>query len=146
MNKEEALDRLKTKGFKYTGKREKMVEIFSKNDRYLSAKEVLAGMQEEYPSLSVDTLYRNLSLLEELEIVEGTEWEGERRYRMHCGGESHHHHFICRKCGKTKPLNQCPMNELLSDTEDFRITGHKFEIYGYCSRCETGRAETVNRG
>ncbi|WP_091833345.1 Fur family transcriptional regulator [Marininema halotolerans] len=137
MDLQQALDRLKAKGFKYTGKREKMVEIFSEQDRYLSAKEVLAEMKGEYPSLSVDTLYRNLSLFEELEIVEGTEWEGERRYRLHCGGKNHHHHLICRECGKTRPLHQCPMNELLNETEDFRITGHKFEIYGFCGRCES---------
>ncbi|MFC4077200.1 Fur family transcriptional regulator [Salinithrix halophila] len=142
MNMERALDTLKTQGYKYTGKREKMVKIFANEDRYLTAKEVLEEMQEEYPGLSVDTIYRNLSLFEKLGIIEGTEWEGERRYRLHCGGDHHHHHLICKECGKTKRLNLCPMNALLGEPDDFKITGHKFEIYGYCHQCEPEQAGT----
>ncbi|PTM56938.1 Fur family transcriptional regulator [Desmospora activa] len=136
MNVEQALNRLKQKGYKYTGKRETMVEIFSREDRYLTAKEVMEEMQGQFPGLSVDTIYRNLSLFEDLGIVEGTEWEGERRYRFHCGGDHHHHHLICKQCGRTKPLNLCPMNALLGKPADFTITDHKFEIYGYCQDCE----------
>ncbi|MDR6225333.1 Fur family transcriptional regulator [Desmospora profundinema] len=137
MNVEKALALLKEKGYKYTGKREMMVEIFSREDRYLTAKEVMEEMQHQYPGLSVDTVYRNLSLFEELGIVEGTEWEGERRYRFHCGGGHHHHHLICKLCGRTRPLNVCPMNAVLGEPDNFTITDHKFEIYGYCSDCET---------
>ncbi|PTX53083.1 Fur family zinc uptake regulator [Melghirimyces profundicolus] len=136
MNLQQALDILKSKGYKYTGKRERMVQIFSREDRYLTPKEVLGEMQEDYPGLSVDTVYRNLSLFEDLGIVEGTEWEGERRYRLHCGGDPHHHHLICKECGRTRSLNVCPMNAILGEPEDFTITGHKFEIFGYCKDCE----------
>jgi Fur family zinc uptake transcriptional regulator len=136
MNVEQALALLKEKGYKYTGKRETMVELFNREDRYLTAKEVMEAMQHEYPGLSVDTVYRNLSLFEELGIVEATEWEGERRYRFHCGSGDHHHHLICKLCGRTKPLHVCPMNAVLGEPSDFTITGHKFEIYGYCSECE----------
>ncbi|GGE06333.1 zinc-specific metallo-regulatory protein [Marinithermofilum abyssi] len=136
MNYREALDTLKRHGYKYTGKRESMVQLFNRKDRYLTAKEVLEEMQKEYPGLSVDTVYRNLSLFEELGIVEGTEWEGERRYRFHCGGDHHHHHLICTECGRTKQLNLCPMNAILGEPEGFEITGHKFEIYGTCSHCQ----------
>ncbi|WP_044641458.1 Fur family transcriptional regulator [Risungbinella massiliensis] len=136
MDLQAALDRLKDKGYKYTGKRELMVEIFRREGRYLSAKEVLDYMQEEYPTLSFDTVYRNLSLFEELDIVEATEWDGERRYRFHCGGNDHHHHLICTDCGKTRTIDICPMNAILGKPEKFEITGHKFEIYGKCEHCQ----------
>lgn len=136
MDLQAALDRLKHKGYKYTGKRELMVEIFRREGRYLSAKEVLDYMQEEYPTLSFDTVYRNLSLFEDLDIVEATEWDGERRYRFHCGGYDHHHHLICTDCGKTRTIDICPMNAILGKPENFEITGHKFEIYGKCERCQ----------
>ncbi|SMO93598.1 Fur family transcriptional regulator [Melghirimyces algeriensis] len=136
MNLHQALNRLKSKGYKYTGKREKLVQIFTGEDRYLTAKEVLEQMQGEYPGLSVDTVYRNLSLFEKLGIVEGTEWEGERRYRLHCGGDHHHHHLICKECGRTRRINVCPMDAILGEPKDFMITDHKFEIFGYCQRCE----------
>ncbi|MFD1428598.1 Fur family zinc uptake transcriptional regulator [Kroppenstedtia sanguinis] len=141
MDMELALDTLKSQGYKFTGKRERMVQIFNRENRYLTAKQILEEMQGEYPGLSVDTVYRNLSLFEDLGIVEGTEWEGERRYRFHCGGEHHHHHLICKECGKTRSLNVCPMNAILGEPEDFTITDHKFEIFGFCQDCASGEKE-----
>lgn len=135
MDINEALDVLKENGYKYTGKREKMVNIFQQQGRYLTAKEILDQMQEDYPGISFDTVYRNLSLFESLGIVEATEWGGERRYRFHCGGHLHHHHLICTKCGRTQMINLCPMNSIFVEPEDFEITGHKFEIYGICAFC-----------
>jgi Fur family transcriptional regulator, zinc uptake regulator len=135
MNLQKALNLLKEKGYKNTGKRETILNIFAKQERYLTAKEVLDLMQDDFPGLSFDTVYRNLALFEELGIVEGTEWNGERRYRFHCGGENHHHHIICTECGRTRTIQLCPMNAILGKPDNFDITGHKFEIYGVCSDC-----------
>lgn len=135
MDVNQALAILKKNGYKYTGKREKMVNIFQEQGRYLTAKECLDLMQEEYPGISFDTVYRNLSLFETLGLVEATEWDGERRYRFHCGDDTHHHHLICTSCGRTQMIKVCPMQAMLGKPENFRITGHKFEIYGICSEC-----------
>lgn len=136
MNVDVALSILKAKGYKYTGKREEMVRIFAREKRYLSAKEMLESMQIDYPKLSFDTIYRNLSLFEELEILETTQLEGERIYRLSCETEHHHHHLICTQCGKTQQIDLCPMDEILGEPTGFKITGHKFEIYGNCVECE----------
>src|SRR4051812_36418383 len=98
MDYRHALEKLKANGYKFTGKREMMVQLFAEENRYLSAKEVLDHMQKTYPGLSFDTVYRNLSLFEDLGILEGTDWDGERRYRFRCEGDSHHHHLICTEC------------------------------------------------
>lgn len=135
MNVEQALDILKSNGYKYTGKREEMIKIFAREKRYLSAKDMLEFMRIDYPSLSFDTIYRNLSLFSELEILEHTEMKGERIYRLSCATEQHHHHLICTECGRTQKLDMCPMNGVLGEPEGFTITGHKFEIYGYCQEC-----------
>lgn len=135
MNVEQALSVLKEKRYKYTGKREEMVRIFDREKRYLSAKEMLEFIQKDYPNISFDTIYRNLSLFEELEIVETTQLHGERIFRLACATEQHHHHIICTQCGKTKEINICPMNAIFGTPEGFEITGHKFEIYGHCEHC-----------
>jgi Fur family zinc uptake transcriptional regulator len=136
MDYRHALEKLKANGYKFTGKREMMVQLFAEENRYLSAKEVLDHMQKTYPGLSFDTVYRNLSLFEDLGILEGTDWDGERRYRFRCEGDSHHHHLICTECGRTRKLEICPMNAILGQPEDFHITGHRFEIYGRCADCD----------
>lgn len=134
MNINQALSILKKKGYKYTGKREQMVQVFQKQGRYLTAKELLDYLQVDFPGLSFDTVYRNLSLFEKLNIVETTEWNGERRFRLHCDDE-HHHHLICTSCGSTQTVKNCPMQTLFNQPDNFEITGHKFEIYGICGSC-----------
>lgn len=135
MNVDDALHLLKERGYKYTGKREMMVRRIYDEKRYMSAKEVLRAMQDDYPNLSFDTIYRNLSLFEELGIVESSEFAGEKHYRFTCSDEHHHHHIICTKCRKTITFEVCPMNMIFGAPDGFHITGHKFEIYGLCKDC-----------
>lgn len=132
-----ALNRLKEEGYKYTGKREDMLRLFASDSRYLSAKDVLESMHNVHPSLSFDTIYRNLSLFSDLHLLETTELDGEKKFRFSCKTQEHHHHLICLDCGKTEHFHNCPMDESLAQRfPDFQVTGHKFEIYGMCQQCQ----------
>lgn len=135
MDVKKAIQLLKDKGYKYTEKREDMLKLFSKSNRYLTAKEVLEQLKNAYPGLSYDTIYRNLSLYASLGILEMTELSGEKRFRFACSGNYHHHHFICMDCGKTRNIETCPMEKVTEDLEGYDISGHKFEIYGKCPEC-----------
>ncbi|MFA9559358.1 Fur family transcriptional regulator [Evansella sp. AB-rgal1] len=137
MRLEEAMQILKEKGYKHTDKREDMLSLFSTEDRYLAAKDVLENMQDKYTGLSFDTIYRNLSLFAELGILETTELDGEKKFRFTCSTESHHHHLICLDCGITQHIHACPMDTFIERDPGFKIVGHKFEVYGYCEKCHT---------
>lgn len=136
MNVSEAIHLIKQNGYKLTDKREYILEIFAKENKYLTAKEVLEFMQKSFPSLSFDTIYRNLSLFHELGILEATELNGEKHFRFICSVNDHHHHFICLVCGRTKALQACPMDTILDDLKDYAVEDHKFEVYGTCPSCQ----------
>lgn len=136
MDVNQAVALLKEKGYKHTDKREELIRLLADEKRYLSAKEVLELMQKDYPRLSFDTIYRNLSLFVELGIFEMTELDGEKRFRFSCAPSHHHHHLICLTCGKTKQVDSCPMEQLEKKFDGFEIVDHKFEIYGYCLQCQ----------
>lgn len=135
MNVSEAMDILKQNGYKYTSKRFDMLNILNKEDKYLNAKMIQLEMNEKYPGISFDTVYRNLHTFDELNIIESTEWEGEKKFRLACT-HHHHHHFICEQCGDTKVIEHCPLDIFEQELPNVDIKHHKIELYGLCERCK----------
>ena len=97
---EKALTKVKENGFKYTKKRETLLDYLIKSNRYVSAREVYNHMNGQFPGLSYDTVYRNLREFCEIGLIEDTELQGEMKFRFSCSENfEHHHHFICTVCG-----------------------------------------------
>ena len=134
MNINEAIHLLNKKNYKTTSRRKDMLKYFSKADGYRTAKDLIQHMEDIHEGISFDTVYRNLNLYDELGILETTELNGEKHFRMTCTHD-HHHHFICNTCGKTKNIPVCPMDEVGNTLNNYQIEGHKFEIYGLCPGC-----------
>ncbi|MCY1038428.1 Fur family transcriptional regulator [Staphylococcus nepalensis] len=135
MKTDEAINILKTEGHKYTNKRRDMINIFVNEDKYINAKHIQQKLDESYPGISFDTIYRNLHLFKDLGIVEGTELDGEMKFRIACT-DHHHHHFICESCGDTKVIDFCPIEQIKSFLPKVDIHRHKLEVYGVCEACQ----------
>lgn len=135
MNKTQAVKILAANQYKMTKRREAILEFFLKKDRYHTAKILYDYMERRFPAISFDTVYRNLHLYHDLGILESTNLNAEKHFRISCNTE-HHHHFICNECGKTTPIHICPMNEAETMLSNYMIEGHKFEIYGLCPECK----------
>ncbi|GAA0430510.1 Fur family transcriptional regulator [Lentibacillus halophilus] len=137
MKLNDALQQLKSHGYKTTAKRKDMLAFFAEADGYRTAKDLIGYMEPTYAGISYDTVYRNLHLFHDVGVLEATELNGEKHFRFSCS-HRHHHHFICKDCGKTKTLDICPMDEIRQSLGNYAIEGHKLEVYGLCPVCQEG--------
>src|SRR5699024_4272066 len=134
MSVDDTIKILQNEGYKITHRRKEIIYYFSKSDGYRTAKNSYNHMENISPEISYDTVYRNLHLFHDLNILESTSLNAATPLRLYCSNELHHH-CICNICGKTKTLDICPMNYIGNMLDGYSIEGHKFEIYGTCPNC-----------
>lgn len=146
MNSNDPLALFKKLGIKVTPQRQEILKVLLEKERYYSAEEILKKVQERYPAVSFDTVYRTLYLLKERGMVVELNFQGGyRRFEFNHEGR-HHHHLVCLQCGFSQKLPWCPTDCLMKAKEeipDFTITSHSFEIYGYCKSCLTGHTSLL---
>ena len=131
---EDIIGRMSSQGLRITDQRKTLAKLFAETPGYLSPKEVYEYMGKSYTGLSFDTVYRNLRVMEELDVLEQVVFEDGGKFKLHCRENEHHHHMICLQCGKTYPITFCPMEQTLVP-QDFQVVKHKFEVFGYCQTC-----------
>lgn len=135
MNSEEIIRRMASQGLRITEQRRTIAKLFAEAEGYLAPKDVYEHLENIYPGLSFDTVYRNLRILHEMDVLEQIIFEDGIRFKVHCGGDDHHHHLICLSCESSIPVEYCPMPLVNGIPEEFQVVKHKFEIFGYCKVC-----------
>ena len=95
------------------------------------------------------TVYRTLqSLAEEGEVDVLRATSGEVVYRR-CEQRSHHHHLVCRSCGRTVEV-EGPSVEAWATAvgadHDFADIEHTLELFGTCAACAAGERAAAARG
>ena len=133
------LETLREKGYKITPQRRAVLEAFGSGEQFCSVQQVLEIVREKQPDVSLDTIYRNLTLLRDLGIVHEIVRPTGNVYEIIAEGH-HHHHLICTECGKMECIDICPMNKIYEEeaaSRGFLVTGHVFEFYGLCWSCRS---------
>ena len=105
----------------------------------MSAVQIYHGLdKEEQASYAVSTVYRILATFEENGFVSKTTWMGDGTVVYELNRGEHTHYAVCLECHKRIALHACPFAHahLEQDTEDFTVTAHKLEVYGYCKECK----------
>jgi Fur family zinc uptake transcriptional regulator len=139
MEYQEAVRRLREAGHKLTPQRTEILRALMSAGVPMSALAVLARVRETYPYISLDTVYRNLSMLTTTEMVNQINLQHKGTALFEFQGEAHHHHAICLDCGKSFCVDSCPLPKVFplpSSDQQFQVVSHAFEIYGYCSSCQ----------
>jgi Fur family ferric uptake transcriptional regulator len=94
-----------------TPQRLMIVSAIENSDNHISAEDIYAQVVAKYPNVNVSTVYRTLELLEQLGLVTKTEM-GVGRVMYHPIEKGHHHHLVCRECGKTIDLDDSTLSPL----------------------------------
>lgn len=104
---------------------------------FTSAQDLHAQMMARGSTVGLATVYRTLSdLVAEGEADAVRTEDGEQLFRL-CGTEAHHHHLICRRCGRTVEI-QAPLEEWVASVArqyDFSDVHHVVDLYGVCASC-----------
>lgn len=139
MREEQTDQRPWPENIKRTRQREAVYDILVNTDEPLSAAEIYRRLEQSQPSsnFAISTVYRALSVFEENGLVSKSMLMGDDTAVYAWDHGTHRHYAICLKCHKRVPLQSCPFEHAKMSTgnEEFQITGHKIELYGYCKQC-----------
>ena len=138
-NLEFLTERLRGAGFRATGSRLSVARALAEAGQPLGtpalAEKLVPG------EMDLATLYRTLKSFEEKGLVRNIpidqrfasyEWTHEE--------EGHHHHVVCRSCGRIEEIPQCHLEALEKSvletaTHFSAITSHSLEFFGVCDGC-----------
>lgn len=133
---------LRDKNIKVTPQRKAILETLCRLNTVKSAQQLFQEVLKDLPQINFSTVYRNLSLLVEKDILCQIPTGDKMLYKLK-KSDSHHHHIICKSCGASETIDFCPMKQIKKDIYNtgFIPTEHRFEIYGYCSKCRTTKVK-----
>jgi Fur family transcriptional regulator, ferric uptake regulator len=123
-----------------------ILETIRKESSALTADQILSRVRSILPSLALTTVYRNLELLTQQQVISRLIYpDGITRYQL--AAALHHHQLVCLKCARTVEISQCPLDCLSRQIEKesgFTIISHQLALYGYCSECRRQKKEAAD--
>ena len=121
---------------KYSRQREAIKEFMMTRKDHPTADVVYMNVRQEFPNISLGTVYRNLTLLSDLgELLRLRVGDGVDHFDA---TTTPHYHFICNTCGSVTDLNIPIMHSIDATAgENFegQIDGHVTYFYGKCEHC-----------
>lgn len=136
---EQIQKRLKDSGYKITNQRKAIIEVLLEHKgQFLTAEEIYIMSKDKCADTNFSTVYRNLDILMTTGIIHNTKINNDASVYELKDTEGHSHHIICKGCGRTETIDYCPLEAMDSKVKNnnFTLTGHKFELYGYCNECD----------
>lgn len=126
-----------------TWQRERVREALSDAGGFVSAQSLHATLRDENTGIGLATVYRALAgLAAQGEADSLQSPEGESLYRA-CRMPGHHHHLICRVCGRTVEIEANAVEQWAQQTaalHGFRDAEHVVDIFGVCTPCARAAA------
>lgn len=122
---------------KYSRQRESIKQFLMGRHDHPTADTVYMGVREEFPHISLGTVYRNLSLLADLGEIQKFNTNGVEHFDANV---MPHYHFVCRHCHSVLDLEIPHMEEINAHANlnfDGKIENHAILFHGLCPHCMT---------
>ena len=129
---------LKDEGCRLTPQRLTMLGILAKSEGHPSAEQIYEQIRAGYPTTSLATVYKTLSLLKSMgEVLEitfpsvGSHYDGNKPYP--------HPHVICTKCGQIldpKFEVMAGISQKIARQTGYKITHQQLNFFGLCPECQ----------
>ncbi len=121
---------------KHSRQREEIKNFLMTRKDHPTADVVYMNLRQQFPKISLGTVYRNLTLLADIGEIS----------RIRVGDKidhfdadtSLHYHFICNECGAVIDLDMDSIESIVetaSQNFDGHIQGHTTFFYGTCPAC-----------
>jgi len=120
-----------------TWQRDAVRDALGEAEGFVSAQALHAALRAAGSSIGLATVYRALADLADDGSADHLQLEGEALYRA-CGSAAHHHHLICRSCGKTVEISADPVEawaRSVAAEHGFRDAEHVVDVFGTCGDC-----------
>jgi len=137
---DEAAALLQRTNQRYTSSRRRLVSALQAGDGPLTITQIVAADK----SLPQSTIYRNLAILEEADIVTRVVTSDDfARYELTEHLTEHHHHLICSSCGGVTDFaldtrTETGLDEALDEAAErvgFHVSAHRLDLLGTCASC-----------
>lgn len=131
-----AIKSLKEKKIRLTPQRLELINILSQGNKHWTVEELYHILNERMPSVSITTIYNNINLFCELEIVKEIQFgESLSKYEWK---KQDHYHIVCKSCGEMVDVWYPTLKEVEAVAESiskFQVRSHNLQFYGVCSQC-----------
>lgn len=121
-----------------TRQRAAVAALLGETDDFQSAQQLHDRLRHRGDNVGLTTVYRTLQSLAEAGVVDMVRTtEGESVYRR-CASTDHHHHLVCRSCGKTVEVDGPAVETwttAIAAEHGFTEVSHTLEIFGTCAEC-----------
>lgn len=120
-----------------TWQREAVRTALGESEGFVSAQALHGALRDSGSTIGLATVYRALTDLTDEGEADTLTQDGEALYRA-CTPDSHHHHLICRRCGKTVEIEATAVEEwarAIAAEHGFTQAEHVVDVFGLCDRC-----------
>ena len=121
---------------KHSKQRDSIKAYLASTTAHPTADTVYLHVREEFPHISLGTVYRNLNLLADIgEAIKITTPDGADRFD---GNTEPHYHVLCTKCGSVIDLEMeslTSINKIAEDHFPGTIESHTALLFGVCENC-----------